>query len=108
MKPWFGKNAVKTIVFYTIILTILACSAIAILTIWDILDPEQDQVALKTLMTVLSISATSLLLCLTNWIFLSANDGAYVQPPTNSVDGTPLSRALHKAKIERETRTEEA
>ena len=103
MKAGFGRNATKVIAFYSIVLTILVCAAFSIMRTWGFFENTED-FAFKVFVTALAILVTSLLICLTNWVFLNADDS--YGPKRTVGDGTPLSRALQKAKVDRESEVE--
>ncbi|MEM7013641.1 MAG: hypothetical protein AAF585_19390, partial [Verrucomicrobiota bacterium] len=69
MKPWFDKPAIKAIVFYTLIGTILFCMVILLCAIWGAFD-NKPEVRDNWLLTVSVLSTSVLLMCLTNWSFL--------------------------------------
>ncbi len=100
MKPWFDRGTLKALAFYTIVLTIVICGLALILTIWDII--RDEELRNDILLTVIVIATASLLVCLTNWAFLSANE----ETSQAEADESAIGRALQKAKISREERKE--
>ena len=100
MKPWFDKPAIKAIVFYTLIGTILFCMLILISAIWGAFD-DDAQTRDNWLLTVAVLSTGVLLMCLTNWSFLIGDEARQILR-SNSIPDTPISRALEKAKVRRD------
>ena len=99
MKPWFDRPAIKIVVFFTLIATIVFCMLILILAIWGAFD-DNTEIRDNWLLTVAVIASGILLMCLTNWSFLIGDEARAASTPPLP-ESTPMSRALIKAKTMR-------